>query len=162
MKGFYMGITKYWNLINTVFITGILFISYSNSFAENPQSAIGTWKIVDDKTQKDKAIVEIYEQNGKLYGRIIGSYENPDGFDTVTCTQCQGSDKGKKIKDLMFIKNMAHTSLNKWSKGAILDPDNGKVYNAKMMLKNDGKELHVRGFIGISLLGRTQIWYRIK
>jgi uncharacterized protein (DUF2147 family) len=44
--------------------------------------------------------------------------------------------------------------------GEILDPENGKVYRVKMNLQDRGRTLHVRGFIGFSLFGRTQIWIR--
>lgn len=151
-------LSNYWKKMYRSFMVFLLFL-LSMSLAQSP---IGTWKTIDDKTQKEKAIIEIYEEDQTLFGRIIASLANPETFDTSTCDMCPGEEKNMKIKDLKFIQDMVPIRSDTWGKGTILDPDNGKRYNAKMTLKKNGKELHVRGFIGISLFGRTQVWYRTE
>ena len=61
---------------------------------------------------------------------------------------------------MTILSGLRKTGDNEWSGGEILDPENGKIYKSKMSLVDDGNKLNVRGFIGISLLGRTQTWER--
>ncbi|MHC5202664.1 DUF2147 domain-containing protein [Myroides sp. LJL119] len=124
----------------------------------NAQSVIGKWKTIDDATGKEKSIVEIYKQDQKYYGKIIEllnpSSENP------LCTKCSGERKNQPITGLVFITNMQEKS-GELSGGRILDPETGKEY--KCTIKLDGPDrLDVRGFVGISLIGRTQSWTRVK
>ena len=122
------------------------------------QSVIGKWKTVDDETGKEKGIVEIYEKDGKIYGRIIEILEAEHRF--KKCALCQGSDKDKPIMGLIFIKGLVKDG-SEYNGGKILDPKNGKLYKCYINLEGNDK-LKVRGYIGISLFGRTQYWYRVK
>ena len=122
------------------------------------QSVIGKWKTVDDETGKEKSIVEIYEKDGKIYGRIIEILEPENRY--KKCTLCQGTDKDKPIMGLIFIKGLTKNG-DEFSGGKILDPKNGKSYKCYITLEGDDK-LKVRGYIGISLFGRTQYWKRVK
>ena len=117
-----------------------------------------TWTTIDDKTQKPRAEVLIEEHNGKLEGRILNVYSQPG--DTGICTDCPGKFKDKPIKGLEFIWGLNQEGKNNWGGGEILDPKTGKIYRAKMLLK--GNKLYVRGYVGVSILGRTQIWERKK
>ncbi len=121
------------------------------------QSVIGKWKTVDDETGKENGIVGIYEINGKIYGRIINILKTENRF--KKCKLCQGSDKDKPIMGLTFIKGLTKDG-NEYNGGKILDPKNGKLYNCYInLIGND--TLKVRGYIGISLFGRTQYWCRV-
>lgn len=117
----------------------------------------GLWKTIDDDTGKEKSIVEIYEQDGKAFGRITTlldpDSDNPDPL----CTKCKDERKDKPIRGLQIIQNMLRDG-DTWSKGKILDPENGKVYNCKLWVE-DG-ELRVRGYI--SILYRTQTWFKAE
>lgn len=128
----------------------------------NLNSPVGIWKTIDDKTKAERAIVEIFERDGKIFGRIQKTFPKPE--DKPNCEKCPGAEKDKPIVGLEILKNVKKDSddpkdLN-WSGGTILDPNNGENYKVKLELLDDGKKLKVRGYIGFSLLGRTQYWHR--
>jgi len=128
------------------------------AFGADLSSPVGEWRTIDDNTHQPKAIVKIFKQNGKLYGIVEKSLvEHPAH---TTCDDCTDDRKGKKIIGLDIIRGLERDG-DQWDGGTILDPENGKVYRCKMTLRNGGQELAVRGFIGISLLGRTQVWQRV-
>ena len=120
-------------------------------------SPIGLWKTIDDKTGAARAIVRIYEQDGRLFGKIEGSFT--PGAEHRFCEVCTDERKGRPMLGLIIIRNMKHTD-GEYSGGDILDPDNGSVYHCKMHVEG-GTRLVVRGYIGFSLLGRNQTWQRI-
>lgn len=118
------------------------------------QSPVGMWKTVSDKTGKVESIVKIYESGGVLYGNIEQILTPED--QGKTCTKCPPPQTNKPLVGLMIIWGMKQEG-NEWVNGSIMDPDDGTVYRCKM--KMDGRNLVVRGFIGFSLLGRSQTWY---
>jgi len=117
----------------------------------------GRWKTVDDKTGKPKGIVLIYEQGGEVFGKIESSID-PKDADKV-CDLCKDERKNKPTTGMVFLRHMKRDG-DEWGGGDILDPDNGKVYRCKARLEEGGKKLVVRGYIGISLIGRSQTWTR--
>jgi len=119
-------------------------------------SPLGTWTTIDDKTGKKRAVVSITQSGGKLYGTIRKVYKQAG--DTGYCKKCPGRFKNKKVVGLTFLWGLKKQGNNVWSGGRILDPKSGKIYRAKVTLK--GNKLYVRGYIGVSLLGRTQVWVR--
>ncbi len=131
------------------------FISLS-IFAE--LSPAGKWLTIDDKTNKPRSIVQIYTEKNEYFAKILKVFPQPG--DTGICHNCPGELKGKPIENLTFMWNVKPTGNNEWGEGRILDPKNGKLYRVKLSLSPDGKTLKVRGYIGISLLGRTQEWIR--
>lgn len=122
------------------------------------QSILGKWKTIDDVTGKEKGIVEIYEHKGKIYGKIIDIFEADKKH--LKCDKCQGEDKGKPILGLNIIKGLVKNG-EVYDSGKIIDPKNGKSYNCKVSFEGKDK-LIVRGFVGISILGRSQTWTRLK
>lgn len=122
------------------------------------QTVIGKWKTIDDVTGKEKGVVEIYEKNGKIYGKIVEiiEVEHRD----KKCSLCVGEDKNKPILGLTFIKGLKKDG-DQYNDGQVLDPKNGKLYKCYITLVGKDK-LKIRGYIGISLFGRTQYWYRVK
>lgn len=134
-----------------------LFVAVAGIFSGNAQ-VTGKWKTIDDKTGDAKSIVEIYEQNGKIYGKVV-EILNPARKNSK-CDKCDGADKGKPIEGLIIIKGLKKDG-DKYTDGDILDPQKGKLYSCTIKL--DGKDkLDVRGYMGISMLGRTQVWHRVK
>jgi uncharacterized protein (DUF2147 family) len=122
-------------------------------------SPIGLWKTVDDVTGKVKSVVAIWEESGKLYGRVQ-NLVNPDPADpNPRCEDCTGEQKGKPVIGLRVLWDLKKNG-DGWSGGTILDPANGKTYKCILSLEDGGTKLKVRGFLGISLLGRTQYWLR--
>ena len=139
--------------------TAILFISFPAW--GNSHSPVGRWKTIDDKTGKPKGVIEIWETRGVLYGKIIETFEKPEDGKPQICDKCDGALKNAPILGLRIIWDMRKDG-SAWTGGWILDPDNGKIYRAKMSLLGDDRELKVRGYIGFSFIGRSQIWQRIK
>ncbi|CAM3442397.1 DUF2147 domain-containing protein [Flavobacterium longum] len=128
----------------------------SAAFAQK-SSIVGRWKTIDDETGKAVSIVEIYESKGKIFGRVAELLNPSDR--TKTCSKCDGSDKDKPIMGLVVIKGLLRDD-NAY-KGKILDPKHGRIYECIVKLENKDK-LKVRGYVGISLFGRTQYWHRVK
>ena len=129
----------------------------ASALAGAPTGPVGRWKTYDDKTGVLHGLVEITEEQGVLKGRILKSYDplkpNP------TCDLCEGERKGQPVLGMVFLWGLTRQG-EEFKGGFILDPDNGKVYKAKVRVDEGGKKLLVRGFIGISLIGRTQTWVR--
>jgi len=124
----------------------------------NAQSIIGKWKTIDDVSGKEKSVIEIYEEKGKYFGRIIDIIDQTKKQSKYE--KCEGEDKNKPILGLVIIKGLKKQG--KIYEGAdILDPNNGKTYNCKIELIEKDK-INVRGYIGISLFGRSQNWIRVK
>lgn len=135
-----------------------LVVFFSMIFNAQSQSVIGKWKTIDDETGKPKSVVEIYEKSGKIYGKVVEIFDV--NKKNKVCDECSGDDKNKPILGIMVIKGLRKDG-KEYNDGQILDPNNGKLYKCFITLEENDK-LKVRGFIGISLIGRTQYWYRIK
>lgn len=145
-------------LQKSFFRTSVLFaFVFSFSSLSFSQSVIGKWKTIDDETGKALSIVEIVEKNGKIEGRII-EILNPANKNR-RCENCSGENKGKPILNLRIIKDLTKSG-DEYSGGSILDPKTGKTYKCYITLETKDK-LKVRGYIGFSLLGRTQYWHRV-
>ena len=137
--------------------TTIIFCMFFISFA-NAQSIFGKWKTMDDETGTEKAIVNIYEKNGKVFGKVVRVLKESER--NKRCTACEGERKGQKIEGMTIIENLEKTG-EQYKNGTVLDPENGKVYKAKVWLNKDNPNiLNVRGYIG--LLYRTQNWVRLE
>jgi uncharacterized protein (DUF2147 family) len=116
----------------------------------------GVWVTQDDETGKQKSEVRLYRQDGKLYGKIE-KLLLPEDKGKV-CTACSGAEKGKPIEGMLILKGLRQAGQT-WEDGTILDPKSGKVYDCYVELVDDNT-LKVRGYLGFSLLGRTQTWKR--
>jgi uncharacterized protein (DUF2147 family) len=132
----------------------VVFFIFQVSFS---QTIFGKWKTVDDETGMENGIVEIYEKAGKVYGRIIEILEKEKKH--FKCGMCEGEDKNKPVLGLVIIKGLKKKG-DFYEGGKVTDPKNGKSYHCKMNLEGKDK-LIVRGYIGISLFGRSQTWFRI-
>jgi uncharacterized protein (DUF2147 family) len=124
------------------------------------QSAVGLWEQVDEKSGKPESWFRIAEKNGIYEGTIVKMFLKPGEDPNWTCDKCEGDERGKPVLGLALIKGM-HRNGNLYESGTIMDPRDGSVYKAKMTLSEDGKTLEVRGFLGFSLLGRSQYWNRL-
>jgi len=125
-------------------------------------TAVGTWTTIDDETHEPKSLVEITQDGEKLIGKITKIFPKPGEDPDPKCTKCNGDKKDQPIVGMTILWDLKNDGDLRWSEGHILDPKNGKTYGCRMNLASDGKTLHVRGFLGISLLGRSQDWFRAK
>ncbi len=136
-------------------LTALLFISF-NFYAQNANDIIGTWI-----TEGGKSLVKITKQNNKYYGKIIWLRE-PNEKDGSIKLDKNNPDKklqSRHILGIQVLKDFVFTDDKTWEDGTIYDPENGKTYSC--IIKIVGKnQLFVRGYIGISLIGRTTTWYR--
>ncbi|HQN66015.1 MAG TPA: DUF2147 domain-containing protein [Methylophilus sp.] len=139
-----------------------VFLAFALATCSNLASAAtaaGLWKSIDDKTNKPRSLIRIVEEDGE-YKAIVEKGLLPTDTGDKVCDKCTDERKNQKIIGMTIAKGLKESQPNLYEGGNILDPDNGKVYKCKMKLSEDGKKLEVRGFIGISLLGRSQIWTR--
>lgn len=125
--------------------------------SEQPASPIGWWETIDDKTGKPTAVVEIFEKDAKLFGRIEQILTGDDA--ASVCVACKDERKNQPIVGMIIIRDLKPAGAE-YSGGDILDPESGSVYRCKMHLDNHGTQLIVRGYIGVAFLGRSQTWHR--
>jgi len=121
------------------------------------RSPIGVWKTIDDETGQAKSLVEISEHHGMLSGRVVKLF-NPSEPNPV-CKNCSGDKKDQPITGMEILWGLKKNG-DEWAGGKVLDPQKGKVYNAKVSLAENGRKLNLRGFVGVAALGRTQTWIR--
>jgi uncharacterized protein (DUF2147 family) len=125
-------------------------------------TAIGLWEQVDEKSGKPESWFSIVEKDGVYVGTIVKMFQKPGDPppESWRCTKCEGAEKDAPVLGLALIKGMKRTGL-KYEDGTIMDPRDGTVYRALMELSPDNKRLEVRGYLGIALLGRSQMWNRL-
>ena len=138
-----------------------LTLLFATSALAQEASPVGRWTTIDDETKKPKSVIAIYEENGKLYGKIEKLFREPKEEQNPVCDKCEGGLKNQPIIGMIILRELKKDD-DEWSGGKILDPANGKTYKCKIALEDGGKKLKVRGYIGMSLLGRTQHWVRAE
>ncbi|MFO7616053.1 MAG: DUF2147 domain-containing protein [Bacteroidales bacterium] len=124
------------------------------------QDVTGKWRTIDDETNLQKSIVQVWTSGGKLYGKILETWDD-DGVTPSygTCDKCTGALKDQKIRGMIIINGLTQSDGVWKGKKGILDPGNGKFYDVKVWLE-DPKTLTVRGSIGP--IGRKQTWHRVE
>jgi len=121
------------------------------------QSIFGVWKNVDDEDGKEKSHIEIYEEDGMLFGKVIKLL--PDA--TLThCPKCKDERENQPLIGMVIIENMIKYG-DEYQDGEILDPKSGKMYSCLISLKDDNT-LKVRGYVVAPMFGRTQYFYRVN
>ena len=121
------------------------------------QNIFGKWRTIDRQTGEKKSIVEIYQKNGEVYGKIIDIL-NP-GDKTALCEKCHGDEYNKPVLGMVLIKNMKKSG-NYYKGGTILHPEHGKKFRCRLMLTKDPDILQVRGYV--AFLYSTQYWERVR
>jgi len=138
-----------------VLMPSLILFALTTTFA---QSVTGKWRTIDDQTGEAKSVVEIYEEKGKIYGKVIEIMDETKR--DALCVNCTGSDKNTPVMGLVIIRGLEKDG-DEYNGGKILDPNNGKLYKCYIQL-GENDILKVRGYIGFSLLGRTQYWNRVE
>jgi uncharacterized protein (DUF2147 family) len=123
-------------------------------------TAAGLWEQVDESSGKAESWFRITERNGVYEGAIVKIFPRPGDDPNWVCDKCEGAERGAPVLGLMLIKGMRRHG-DTYEDGTIMDPRDGSVYHALMRLGPDGKKLEVRGYLGISLFGRSQTWNRL-
>lgn len=138
---------------------GAFALMLAQASAATPTAA-GVWKQIDENG-KVGALVTISEENGVYIGRLSRLFLDPGDDPNPVCTECPGARHNKPILGLVFIEGMKQSGLD-YEGGTILDPDTGKLYKASMSLDPGGSRLTVRGYVGLSIFGRSQTWTRVQ
>ena len=141
------------------FLTALVFSSLSSlTFA---QDITGTWKNIDDKTGSSKAILEIrQETNGTYTAKVVKITPRPGYTPKETCINCPAPYTNKPILGMDVLTGLKYVEGLNFSGGKIIDPLSGNIYSMKAKLSANGKRLNLRGYVGISALGRSQTWIK--
>ena len=123
------------------------------------QSVLGKWVTIDDETAEKKSVVEVYEQDGKVYGKILKLFRKPGEDPDPICDDCDEDDSryNQKIISMIIMEGMEKDG-DEWEGGTILKPSTGTVYRCKIW--RDDKNLMVRGYV--SFFYKTQTWLPYK
>ncbi len=144
------------------FKAGFLFLAAMMSSSAFAQDLSGTWQQIDDKTGSPKAIIEIRkDSNGTFTGKIVKVTPRPGYTPRDTCNNCPAPYTNKPILGMDVLTGLKHIQgTNNYDKGRVIDPLAGKIYDAKVRINANGKRLTLRGYMGVSALGRSQTWMR--
>ena len=136
-------------------------VSWAGTAWAGGGSPVGVWKTIDDKSGQPRSLVRITMADGVLSGTIEKLFPVKDQPDDPTCDKCEGERKGQKVVGMMILWGLKEDG-DEWSGGRILDPENGKTYKCYIEVVDGGARLKVRGYLGISLFGRTQYWLKAE
>ena len=137
-----------------------LALSSLMTFAATPE---GFWKSIDDRTGEQLSIIELKKKPDNTYtGTIVYRYPVPGGAVLTNCVKCPEPFKNKPILGLQIAWGLKEDPKkpNQYIDARVLEPKTGNIYKGKAQLSADGKRMRLRGYIGISALGRTQVWIR--
>lgn len=118
---------------------------------------VGLWQPLDS-AGKPLGLIRIFEANGLYYGQIEPS--SPDDDRNARCTRCTDARHDQPIIGLVLLRHLRPEN-GEYVGGDILDPDTGRIYGCTLRLTDGGRQLIMRGFLGVSLLGRSQTWRRV-
>lgn len=136
--------------------TIFLLIAFSSTM--NAQTIFGNWLSKNKDTGTIDSVIKVYKKDGKVVAKIIEIKDT--SRQNAVCELCEGKNKNKPILGLNILTGLEKQD-DEWSGGTILDPRNGKVYQCYIELVKPNK-LKLRGYIGISLFGKTAYWERAE
>lgn len=136
----------------------LITMTFTVIVASGQDPIVGKWKSIDDRTGETKSVVEIYEDGGKIFGRVVKIFPGPYDDQDPVCDKCPKDDirYNKKIIGMEIIRSMKRSG-EEYVGGDILDPEEGKVYRCKLWLEEN--DLKVRGYWGP--FWRTQTWKKV-
>jgi uncharacterized protein (DUF2147 family) len=152
-------ITAFRTTLARISLTVMIVILASFAAPAADTSPVGLWRTIDDSTGKPRGLVRIMETNGQYQGRVEKTFPKPGEDSNPKCEKCDGARRDQPVIGMTILWGLKKQG-EEYNGGEILDPENGKIYRARLKLDDGGKQLDVRGFIGFSLLGRSQIWVR--
>ena len=152
------------SMLNRMLIKAIVGFSIAcASLTTFAASIEGYWKSIDDRTGEQQSIVEIRKgADGRYHGKIAYRYPVPGGAALINCTKCPPPYTNQPLLGLEILSGFKEDpdKRNAYVDGKVLEAKSGKIYKAKATVTADGKRLRLRGYVGISALGRTQVWIR--
>lgn len=147
-----------------------LFVAAVGVAADDGDAILGLWA-TDPEGGGGEAHVEVYKEDGKYYGKIVWLAQpvyppdDPKGTPGQPKIDLENPDpalQNRPVIGLLITKDFVYKGDGQWHKGTIYDPDNGKTYKSKIKYGDSDKVLKVRGFIGVSMIGRTTLWTRVE
>ena len=147
--------TSYFMIV-CVFSLTMLFASSASAVSATP---VGTWETVSDVTGEVASTVRLWLKDGKLVGQIASLVRREGEDPNPLCEACPGDQKNQPVVGLEILSGLTQDG-SEWNGGLILDPENGKHYRCIIRVAEDNQTMEVRGFIGISFFGRSQLWHR--
>lgn len=130
-------------------------------YAASQDRVTGLWQTVDDKTGEAASIVHIHVADaGELRGTIKTLLRSED--QGKVCDLCPDAFYNQPIEGLTFMWGLQPSQSGAWQGGRILDPESGSIYRSQLTVSDDGQTITVRGYIGVSWLGRSQKWQRVE
>ena len=143
-------------------IFGIICIALLSSSAI-AQNIVGTWRYIDDKTGEAKGLVKIEQQaNGTYAGTALKATPRAGYIPKEFCTNCPAPYTNKPIIGMQVISGLKTEDQINYTNGKIIDPVSGKFYRLKGKISTNGKKLFLRGYMGVSAVGRSQTWLRVE
>jgi uncharacterized protein (DUF2147 family) len=141
------------HLLIFLLFTAVSFSGYS----QNKDAVLGEWI-----NATGEAHVDIYKKNSKYFGKIVWlkNPKNPGGTTKLDVKNPNEGLRDKPVQGLEILKDFVFDG-EKWTDGNIYDPKSGKTYSCNITLKKDGN-LNIRGYIGLSIIGRSEVWKRLK
>ena len=134
-------------------------LNAATALAAGADSPLGLWEAFDSDSGKATGRMRVFQEGELFFGRSEAVPTNP--VVDARCTKCKDERKDQPLVGLLVMRNM-RADKGEYSGGDILDPSTGKVYSCKFHLTDDGKQLVLRGFLGVPMLGGTQVWRRIN
>lgn len=145
-------------MLKRSFFLILLLLGVNQAFSQSKDALVGKWL-----TTSGDAQIQIFPVGGKFSDKIIwlkkpldntGKPETDDKNPDLNLSK-------RPILGLEMLKGFSYSDAGVWEGGTIYDPKTGKTYSCKISMV-DNNEIHVRGFVGISLLGRTETWSRVR
>lgn len=153
------------NRVGAILIGLVAALSGPSAFAQaalgsrGSQSPVGRWRTFDPDTHELRSIVEITAVGDELQGKVIQRFPPPGDPTHGICSACPGRLRNEPILGMTLLWHLRKQG-DRWGDGTIVDPTTGKTYRLEIQLADGGRELVLRGYVGISLFGRTRIWMR--
>ena len=137
-------------------LVGLLLAGVPARAAVSPDAVLGVWK-----NGEGTGMIQIFKKADKYYGRLVWLKvaNTPEGKPRTDVNNPDETKRTVPLKGLVNMRDFKFGGENKWEEGKIYDPKNGSDYSCEMTL-TDANTLEVRGFIGVSLFGRTDVWKR--
>ena len=124
-------------------------------------SPVGLWKTYSDRTGEADGLVRIVEERGEYVGRVEKVFSPPNESQNPLCERCPGELRDKPVVGIAILRGIRRGQAG-YTEGTILDPDEGENYRCTITVKDAGRRLEIRGFVGLPLFGRTQLWTRVE
>jgi len=136
-------------------------VALLGSVTATETSPVGVWRTIDDETHKPRALVRIEQHDGVVSGRVIQLFREPGEDPNPLCVDCSGERHNQPVLGMTILWNFRADG-DAWKGGEVLDPEEGSIYRATLRLRDHDTRLELHGYIGIPLLGRSQLWERVE